>query len=291
MKRVLVIPGLPRCATTSFAQTLNQHPDIFLPHIKEPHYLLPDKSKYFMFNKAGKKTSFKQSGFVTSEAEWLSLYDNFKEDKVYIDASTLYAVHHGSMDVLHKQKDIDPYFIILTRNPFKRALSHYLYSVSRGEEFRTFEQTLDDELEGKYKDWLLGGYLAGSLSTGCEEKILKYWGSEKLITASIDNENIFGNDFLKTITTMLGIPELEFSTDVHANSLTVTNNKFLSAVRIGMKRVRQINPHVFDNKLTRFVFNKFISNIQSDKDLYKSYAHLETVYIEKLEYYKSNIIQ
>jgi len=43
MKKFLFIPGLPRCATTSFVQVLGQHPDIFLPKMKEPHFFLRDR--------------------------------------------------------------------------------------------------------------------------------------------------------------------------------------------------------------------------------------------------------
>jgi len=274
----LIIPGLPRCATTSFSQILSQHPQIFLPKIKEPHYFLPEKSSYYMFNRKGEKVPFDKSGFINTKFNFEENYEGFKSGKIYIDGSTLYAVHHQSIDEIFKQKDINPYFIILKKDPFKRAVSHYLYSVSRGEEFRTFEQALNDEINGLYDKWLLGGYLSGSDSNACEEKIEKLWGNAKFISVDIDKDNVFCQEFMDKILSIFNLNDFSFDFSLMANSLTYTDNRIIKEMRIFFKRVRQVNPILMDNKLTRLFFNAFMKLVPVKKDVYQEYDNYRDLY-------------
>jgi len=280
MKKFLIIPGLPRCATTSFTQILGQHPEIFLPKIKESLYFLPHKNKYYMFNRKGEKVPFDKSGFINTKKEFNANYNGFKDDCIYIDGSTLYASHHDSINEIHKQKDIDPYFIILKRDPFKRAVSHYLYSVSRGEEFRKFDEALNDEKNGLHQNWLLKGYLAGSDSSECEDKIKELWGESRLITVNIDTDNVFSQSFMNQVLANLNLDNFLFDFQETANTLTYATNPVMREIRIIFKRVRQLNPALFDNKFTRVFFNAFMKSIASDKDIYKQYMQYESLYYE-----------
>ncbi|MEE9518630.1 MAG: sulfotransferase, partial [bacterium] len=42
MKPNFFIVGAPKCGTTSMTEYLKQHPDIFIPEEKEPHYFGSD---------------------------------------------------------------------------------------------------------------------------------------------------------------------------------------------------------------------------------------------------------
>lgn len=293
MRKFLFIPGLPRCATTSFVQVLSQHPDIFLPKIKEPHFFLPKKEELFMFDRKGNHIPFEKCGFVNTAKSFNENYNNFIDDKVFLDASTLYAVHPASIDEIHNQKDIDPYFIILKRNPFKRALSHYLYSVSRAEEYREFETCLQDELDEKFKNWLLGGYIAGSAPYLCIERIINYWGEERLIIGDLDKDEIFNSVFTDKVLDLLQIQNFSFNYNIQSNSLVVSSNKLFSEIRILLKKIRQINPLLIDNKITRAVFNNFMQLAPADKtkiNKYENDANLKQFYMDafqKINYNKT----
>jgi hypothetical protein len=269
MKKFLFIPGLPRCATTSLAQVLGQHPSVYLPKIKEPHYFLPNKNKYYMFDREGNKITFQNSGFLSAKSDFNRNYLHFREAKFFIDGSTLYAANHEAIDQIFKEKDIDPYFIILKRDPFKRALSHFLYSVSRGEEFRTFKRALEDEIDQKYPYWLLKGYLAGSDSSHCENKIIHYWGQSKLLTADIDKNEVFTNQFMRRITDFMCIHHFDFDFTEKANALVYSDNKFMTEIRILLKRIRQLNPAILDNKITRSFFEWFMKKMRTSKNIYE----------------------
>ncbi len=291
MRKFLFIPGLPRCATTSFVQVLSQHPEIYLSKIKEPHFFLPNKEKLFMFDRKGNHIPFEKCGFISTEKSFNENYNNFSDSKVFIDASTLYAVHPASIDEIHKQENIDPYFVILKRHPFKRALSHYLYSVSRAEEYREFEACLKDELEGKFINWMLGGYLAGSEPSVCIERIIKYWGKDRLIIGDLDSDEIFSSAFTNKVLKLLQLKEFPFNYNVQSNSLVVPSNKFLKEVRILLKRIRQINPLLIDNKITRVFFNNFMQLAHTDKTNVTKYddnANLKLIYMNALQKFNQN---
>jgi hypothetical protein len=278
MKKFLFIPGLPRCATTSFVQVLGQHPNIFLPKMKEPHFFLRDREQFYLFDKKGNKIPFGRCGFINSEKEFNKNYNQFRDNGIFIDGSTLYSVHPESINQIAAKKDIDPYFIILKRDPFKRAVSHYLYSISRGEEFRSFEEALADERNKKYSKWLLGGYIRGSSLKECEEKIKFHWGTEKLIVADIDNEKVFSKNFMSAVIKLLDLKSFDFNYNIQSNNLVYTENKTIQYLRICFKKARQRNPLMIDNKVTRFLFERFMKLIPDGSDVYRKYEQYKDLY-------------
>jgi hypothetical protein len=291
MRKFLFIPGLPRCATTSFVQVLSQHPHIFLPKIKEPHFFLPNKEQLFMFDRNGNHIPFEKCGFINTAKSFNENYNNFIDDKVFLDASTLYAVHPASIDEIHDQKNIDPYFVILKRHPFKRALSHYLYSVARAEEYREFKTCLQDELDGKFRNWLLGGYIAGSAPNLCIERIINYWGEERLIIGDLDADEIFSSAFTNKVLDLLQLQPFSFNYNVQSNSLVVSSNKLFSEIRILLKKIRQINPLLIDNKFTRTVFNNFMQLAPADKtkiNKYENDTNLKLFYMNAFQKFNYN---
>jgi len=289
MKKFLIIPGLPRCATTSLANVLGKHPQIFLPKIKEPHFFLPDKEAYFMFNRKGKKHSFFKTGFISSIKDFEINYNNFNSEQIFIDGSTLYCVHLEALENLRNFADIDPYFIILRKDPFKRAVSHYLYSISRGEEFRTFDKALQDEVEGKYPKWLWGGYVAGSDSKKCENFIIENWGEHKLLSADIDEDNVFSDDYLRKIFSFLGVDYVSIDTSVKANPLIHIDNPLLMEFRILIKRIRQINPAIFDNRISRKLFNTFMKAVPVRKNAAEELDKFRDLFMDHFWAYEESL--
>jgi pterin-4a-carbinolamine dehydratase len=69
------IVGAPKCGTTAWATYLSDHPDIFVPKAKEPHFFNTDHPGY---------------RWARSEPEYLSHYKDCKDEKVVSDASVQY---------------------------------------------------------------------------------------------------------------------------------------------------------------------------------------------------------
>src|SRR5690606_1306193 len=68
----LFLLGAPKCGTTAMAEYLGQHPEIFFPRIKEPHYFCTD---------------FPRFRRVKTMAEYRELFAPAKGKKVKGDAS------------------------------------------------------------------------------------------------------------------------------------------------------------------------------------------------------------
>src|SRR5260370_118878 len=69
------IVGAPRCGTTALYSYLRQHPDVFLPEYKEPHY----------FN-----TDMESGGAIRDQEKYLALFAPAKDKKRIGEASVYY---------------------------------------------------------------------------------------------------------------------------------------------------------------------------------------------------------
>ena len=113
--------GAPKTGTSSFFNYLSEHPDIFLPAVKELHY----------FSYPEVSDTYYDIPFVTSESEYLRLFDGRRNEKMAGDLSPSYLFQSRAAErILRFQPDAR--IIISLRNPIKRAISHYLMDVRLG---------------------------------------------------------------------------------------------------------------------------------------------------------------
>lgn len=107
-----LIVGAQKAGTTSLFHYLNQHPDIFMPSIKEVHYF----DLHF------------QTNFDTYQSYF---YQAATEGKVTGEASPYY-LFHPCVPTRVKVHLPDVKLIILLRNPVERAFSHFRHSYRKG---------------------------------------------------------------------------------------------------------------------------------------------------------------
>jgi len=118
------IPGAPKCGTTSLAQWLGEHPNIFIPALKEPRFFSTD-----LFQT------------VKSEVEYWHLFNKATGDHQCIgEASTLYLYSKVAIPKIEVSLD-KPKYIVMLRNPVDMAYSLHeqkLYARSETvEDFKT----------------------------------------------------------------------------------------------------------------------------------------------------------
>ena len=126
----LFIPGAAKSGTSALHEYLNQHPQVFMSAVKEPHFFSRD------------------SNFRNGTAdldEYLRLFANGKDMPVRGESSTGYMIFPRSIDRI-KQYVSDPKFIFILRNPIDRAYSHYWWIRGRGFEERPFREALIADL-------------------------------------------------------------------------------------------------------------------------------------------------
>jgi len=126
----LFIPGAPKSGTTSLYFWLSQHPQIYFPSIKEPHFfaedlnirIIIDKKSYFDLYKINSSSNIKYLG----------------------DASTFYLYSKVAIKKIETSIP-NPLYIVCLRNPVDLVYSFYLQQLFDGNE----------HIENFWKAWLL----------------------------------------------------------------------------------------------------------------------------------------
>lgn len=147
--------GAAKSGTTSLYSYLSQHPDIFLPDVKEPNFFAykdaplrakGPKSEDVLIKLLLKKT-------VTCERDYHYLYKNAKANQLTGDCSPRYLYFENVAELIYRRCP-DAKIIVILRNPVARAYSHYLMNRQRDlEPEDTFEKAIDQEVSRKQQGW------------------------------------------------------------------------------------------------------------------------------------------
>ena len=124
-----LIVGAAKAGTSSLYQYLKQHPDIFMPEIKETHFF-----------------SNVEHPLADSLPAYERLFAGHTTETAVGEASASYLSDpEAPYEIKRTLENVD--IFILLRNPADRAFSHWRYQVNRGRETLSFEQALMAEPE------------------------------------------------------------------------------------------------------------------------------------------------
>lgn len=133
----IFLVGAPKSGTTSIYNYLNEHPEIYMSPIKEPHYFSKDiRRKHFSkdYNQRNKldlnqyfsnnKMPKIQIAFIEDFHQYTQLYRDLRGEKYYGEASTGYLFSKVAAKEIF---DINPNakIIMILRNPLERTYSHW----------------------------------------------------------------------------------------------------------------------------------------------------------------------
>lgn len=137
------IVGAAKCGTTSICNYLDQHPQIFLPVIKEPHFF----SLGVFGNKFQGPGDHRTSEDVPQRLkDYLARFE-CDDEEILIDGSTSYFPCEGSPEIIKKHCP-DAKIIMAFRNPARRSFSAFSHLVrAQRETVADFEEALKLEAE------------------------------------------------------------------------------------------------------------------------------------------------
>ena len=100
------IVGAPKCGTTSMYTYLDQHPDVFMPEVKEPHHFADDmKSRGYLREPAGYYALFANAGSCSrvGEASVWYLYSETAAARIHaaIRSAKIIVMLRNPVDMLH----------------------------------------------------------------------------------------------------------------------------------------------------------------------------------------------
>ena len=147
-----IIIGAPKSATTSLYYYLKEHPKIFMPKNKEPHFF-SFEGQEIQFNGPGDEKITKKM-IVTDFSEYTNLFLGASRDQITGEASAMY-LHSKTAPERIKEINPDVKLIAILRNPVDRAYSsfNHLKRDAREPE-KDFITALHMEDERKKKNWM-----------------------------------------------------------------------------------------------------------------------------------------
>ncbi len=205
--------GSAKSGTTSLYDILKQHPDIFLPSFKEPHFF----DILDVYNKG---------------LEWYksTYFNNIEGQKCIGDFTPTYLFEKEAPKRILNDLGKDIKFIIILRNPVDRAYSHYLHSKrDLHENFSFFDAIeLEDTSTNKidYLSYLRKSYINQGLYFKMISNWFKYFPKENFLIINFEDEFIL--DRLKVISRILTFLEVsDCNIDVYKNSNKASKPKFI----------------------------------------------------------------
>lgn len=138
-----LLVGAPKAGSTTFADMLKLHPQVFASEIKELHYF--DYHDYHT----------NQHGYYSCESknEYCAHFENSEQYKIRTEFTPGYLYCVEAPDKILNLLGKDTKIMILLRNPTDRAFSEYMMKRSRGDDCRTFEETYRAESQSCKVDY------------------------------------------------------------------------------------------------------------------------------------------
>jgi hypothetical protein len=222
----LFILGVAKSGTTTLADSLRQHPEIFITPWKEPTFFSSD------MNYARGMEWYLNNFFADSDGY------SYRGDA---SPSYLYFADKVARRIKADLPGEDPKFIIVFRNPIDRAYSHYWHNVNRGlHEKLTFEQALlaeDERLKSQDKELNdLGRIRYAYRNAGLYvRQLTTFWDffpKDRFLL--LLNEDLHRSTYSQTmglVQTFLQVPTLEINYEHSNSSYRPRSHLFQEAVR------------------------------------------------------------
>jgi hypothetical protein len=128
-----IVVGSAKSGTTSVYNYLKQHPDIFMPDFKEPHYFVSDQPLNFET--------------ITDSESYFKLFED-AGDRICGEASTGYLYFPEAAERI-KHSLPDTKIVALVRDPVERAFSMWGHQQRESLEPLSFEAAIVLELNGE----------------------------------------------------------------------------------------------------------------------------------------------
>lgn len=265
--------GAQKAGTTTLADIISRHPDIYIPPVKE--------TKYFLFDEDYKKGK-----------EFYDTYFNTcKNQKAIGEIDPDYLLFPFTARRIADTLGKDIRLIVILRNPADRAYSHYLMTKKKGLEPFDFEKALEVEKDRKQniKEQKIFAYLERGYYGKQLSEFLNVFPKENFLFLT------FENDLIQNRAAAIQKVQQFLNVEVQSLDLTVHSNEAGEAVNETLRDlVRRPNfaKRLLKGLLPSKEFRKSIRKFFIRKNLQKASApKLDDATRKKIieTYFKSDI--
>lgn len=209
------IVGVMKAGTTSIADRLREHPDVFIPAWKEPSFFSDLETTFAFPNRPPAQLDYA----VQTEAEYRKLFAG-AGDRLKGEATAQYFVDPVSAERLHRANP-NARIIVSLRDPVSRAYSAYGYSAMKDFEPTGFEAVCEAEMAGQRTGhYVEFRYLYSSLYAEALQRWYDLFGRENVLVVFL--ERLSEPEEWARIHAFLGIePQVEADTDKRSNETRI----------------------------------------------------------------------
>lgn len=232
-----LIIGAPKCGTTSIYHYLQQHPQIFMSPLKEPHFFLFDGEETPPMN--GPTGAVRRREMIDSWDAYQSLFKEGEKARVRGEASIRYLYSKQACAAIHRRLPRVKLIVIL-RHPADRAFSSYQRDRRHGTEAcETFEQALEDGERREQEGWFVGTHERLGFYARHLEPYFKTFGHEQIRVYLHDDLRADASGMLREIFAYLGVdPAFQPDLSVKYNVTGTIENPFWRFLWMRTRAVR-----------------------------------------------------
>ncbi|ACN15627.1 putative 3-beta-hydroxysteroid sulfotransferase (Phenol sulfotransferase) [Desulforapulum autotrophicum HRM2] len=278
--------GAQKAGTSTLHDLLKNHPDIFLPEIKEAAFYQDEK-------------------FYPKGRDWYleRYFSNRSKEKIVGSVSPEFLFYPWVPKRIKNEFGIDIKFIIILRNPLLRAISHYNMSKTRDLEKRDFFSALKGNPDmSDFFSLKHFSYRQRSLYSEQIERYLDLFPKENFLFFTFEEFVKNQQNVVDRITKFLGISKMTLQKRMHSNQAFDYKIPFLqiliwkfpylyfSIKRIFPKNVRKILALLFRRKVkSKFKINdQFIYSTLIEEHFSKDIKKTEDLTGLTLNYWFNN---
>jgi len=249
-----ILIGAPKCGTTSIYHYLQQHPQIHMSALKEPHFFLFDGSEKMVFG--GPKDAMRRREMIHSWDRYKALFRLIPEGKICGEASVRYLYSAQACEAIATRLP-DCKLIAVLRHPADRAYSAYQRDRMHNiEPCENFADALADGARRKAEHWHIGafeqlGYYARHL-----RPYMKTFGPEQLRIYLFDDLVANPQGLMRDLFEYLGIdPNIELDMSKRFNETGVIANPWMRFLWRGTRSARSVIMPYIPLRLRGSMFN------------------------------------
>lgn len=189
------VVGGQKCGTTSLWAYLKQHPEVFLPDVKEPHFFADVK----------RSRPSRSSRFPNDLESYQALYRPGRGSQAIGDASPSYLSDENAPHLIHEVAP-DARIIILLRDPVDRAFSHYLMPVMQIAEPLSFLEAVKQDYARLEKGWGISKmYVDLGLYYKPVRRYIETFGRDRVLVILLDDLQKKTRQVLEEVARHIGV--------------------------------------------------------------------------------------
>lgn len=265
----LYLIGAAKSGTSSLVEYFRTKRDFYVSPVKEPFY-------------------FVEGYAISNKDEYLNLYENWKDEKYAVDASTGYLFSEESLVKIRDQVE-NAKIVILLRNPIDMSYSFWKFMVANGSEQSDFFHAISeeqvayrksDEFEKKCINWSKNYlYIERAKYSSQIDKVIEVFSKENVHIELFENVNSDFDAYIGSLSNFLGLKlsngNGEILPKVNEAKMPswivhfIKKSKFLSPVRLLFRKTLNIKVR---HKIRHAIyFSNFLRNKKDDRVL----THME----------------